>query len=113
MTAALGLADEGFDVCLVEREADRQLPHVKQVTADPGDVEAYVAQFQMLLRQGPDVVALKEFSSSRVADVALESAANRRVVVARAEGDDAADALAVALCHCAQRRQELLEHSSG
>lgn len=26
---------------------------------------------------------------------------------------DAADALAVALCHCAQRRQELLEHSSG
>lgn len=26
---------------------------------------------------------------------------------------DAADALAVALCHCSQRRQELLEHSSG
>ena len=29
------------------------------------------------------------------------------------EPADAADALAVALCHCAQRRQELLEHSSG
>ena len=26
---------------------------------------------------------------------------------------DAADALAVALCHCSQRRQELLENSSG
>jgi crossover junction endodeoxyribonuclease RuvC len=26
---------------------------------------------------------------------------------------DAADALAVALCHCAQRRQELLRHSTG
>lgn len=29
------------------------------------------------------------------------------------EPADAADALAVALCHCYQRRQELLEHSSG
>jgi len=29
------------------------------------------------------------------------------------EPADAADALAVALCHCAQRRQNLLEHSSG
>ncbi|GAF70833.1 unnamed protein product, partial [marine sediment metagenome] len=29
------------------------------------------------------------------------------------EPSDAADALAVALCHCYQRRQELLEHSSG
>ena len=29
------------------------------------------------------------------------------------EPPDAADALAVALCHCAQRRQELLERSSG
>jgi crossover junction endodeoxyribonuclease RuvC len=29
------------------------------------------------------------------------------------EPPDAADALAVALCHCAQRRQGLLEHSTG